>query len=57
MMTADLPDVLPLPSRPERHITDAAQRYYLNYCTHSYSMAFWDWERWQKEIDWMALPA
>lgn len=55
MMTADLPDVLPLPSRPERHVTDAAQRYYLNYCTHSYSMAFWDWERWQKEIDWMAL--
>ncbi len=54
-MTADLPQTLPLPSEPERHVTDAVQRYYLNYCTHSYSMAFWDWERWQKEIDWMAL--
>lgn len=21
----------------------------------SYSMAFWDWERWEQEIDWMAL--
>lgn len=30
-------------------------RYYLNYCTYSYSMAFWDWERWEKEIDWMAM--
>ncbi|MDC1106555.1 alpha-N-acetylglucosaminidase [Prolixibacteraceae bacterium] len=30
-------------------------RYYLNYCSHSYSMAFWDWDRWEKEIDWMAL--
>lgn len=29
--------------------------YYLNYCTFNYSMAFWDWERWEKEIDWMAM--
>jgi len=54
-MTVVLPDVLPLPAKPERRSTYASQRYYLNYCTHSYSMAFWDWERWQKEIDWMAL--
>ena len=26
-----------------------------NYCTYSYTMAFWDWARWEKEIDWMAL--
>lgn len=54
-MKADLPEVLPLPAKPERHTTDALQRYYLNYCTHSYSMPFWDEERWQQEIDWMAL--
>ncbi len=30
-------------------------RYYLNYCTYSYSMPWWDWERWEKEIDFMAL--
>ena len=30
-------------------------RYYQNVCTVSYSMAWWDWDRWQKEIDWMAL--
>ena len=30
-------------------------RYYLNYCTFSYTMAFWDWDRWEKELDLMAL--
>ncbi|XP_039131120.1 alpha-N-acetylglucosaminidase-like [Dioscorea cayenensis subsp. rotundata] len=29
--------------------------YYQNAVTSSYSMAWWDWERWEKEIDWMAL--
>ncbi|MEG1659040.1 MAG: alpha-N-acetylglucosaminidase TIM-barrel domain-containing protein [Bacteroides sp.] len=29
--------------------------YYLNYCTYGYSMPFWDWERWEKELDLMAL--
>lgn len=54
-LNADIPDNLPLPAKAERHTTDATQRYYLNYCTHSYSMPWWDWNRWQKEIDWMAL--
>ena len=54
-MHVEMPDSLPLPVKPERHETTATQRYYLNYCTHSYSMAFWDWNRWQEEIDWMAL--
>jgi alpha-N-acetylglucosaminidase len=26
-----------------------------NFCTFSYSMAFWDWSQWEKLIDWMAL--
>ena len=30
-------------------------RYYLNYCTYSYSMAFWDWTQWEDEIDRMAM--
>lgn len=30
-------------------------RYYLNYCTYDYTMMGWDWNRWEKEIDWMAL--
>ena len=54
-MKASLPAVLPPVNRPERHDTDLSLRYDFNYCTFSYSMAFWDWQRWQQEIDWMAL--
>jgi alpha-N-acetylglucosaminidase len=46
----------PLPDRervevecPYRHVQ------YLNPCTFGYTMAFWDWERWERELDWMAL--
>lgn len=54
-MTAKLPTVLPPVLKKERHETLLPYRYDLNYCTYSYSMAFWDWDRWEKEIDWMAL--
>lgn len=49
-----------LPAR----LPDAAQRrvecpykvvQYLNPCTYGYTMAFWDWARWERELDWMAL--
>ena len=30
-------------------------RYYLNVVTFGYTTAFWDWTRWEEEIDWMAL--
>ncbi|MCP9612777.1 alpha-N-acetylglucosaminidase [Coprobacter tertius] len=50
---------LPVPLPPVREkIKISASfpyRYYLNYCTYSYSMAFWDWKQWEKEIDRMAL--
>jgi alpha-N-acetylglucosaminidase len=54
-MQAKLPAVLPAVSQKERHETDLTLRYDFNYCTFSYSMAFWDWKRWEQEIDWMAL--
>lgn len=54
-MQADLPEVLPPVMKKERHATDLKLRYDFNYCTFSYSMAFWDWKRWEQEIDWMAL--
>lgn len=30
-------------------------RYYFNVVTHGYTTPFWDWNRWEKEIDWMAV--
>ena len=54
-MNTHLPASLPRVTSPERHATDLKLRYDFNYCTFSYSMAFWDWKRWQTEIDWMVL--
>lgn len=55
-LTTDLTTAtLPLPQGTEKHVCQADYRYYLNYCTFSYSMSTWTWERWQQEIDWMAL--
>ena len=54
MSKAKLPTSLPIVSE-ETHTSTVDYRYYLNFCTHSYTMAFWDWSRWQQEIDWMAL--
>jgi alpha-N-acetylglucosaminidase len=30
-------------------------RFYQNVCTYSYSYVWWDWNRWEMEIDWAAL--
>lgn len=32
-----------------------AHHYYYNVVTYGYTMPYWDWNRWEKEIDWMAL--
>lgn len=50
-----LPDTLPhIPQKI--HITSPyKRRFYLNYVTFNYTMSWWDWERWEQEIDWMAL--
>jgi alpha-N-acetylglucosaminidase len=44
----------PVPA-PVRVVTRYRLRYFFNYCTFSYSMAWWDWDEWQRKIDWMAL--
>jgi alpha-N-acetylglucosaminidase len=50
-----LPARLPVISKTIHHATLFTYRYYLNYCTFNYSMSWWQWDRWQREIDWMAL--
>jgi alpha-N-acetylglucosaminidase len=46
---------LPAVLKEERVDSVVRWRYYMNVVTHSYSAAFWDWERWSQEIDWMAM--
>ncbi|MDP9043149.1 MAG: alpha-N-acetylglucosaminidase, partial [Bacteroidota bacterium] len=50
-----IPKVLPSLSKKVHQVTPYQYRYYLNYCTFNYSMSWWDWNRWEMEIDWMAL--
>ncbi len=55
-LTTDLSAVnLPVPTSEEKHICNTTYRYNFDAAAFSYSTAFWTWERWQKEIDWMAL--
>jgi alpha-N-acetylglucosaminidase len=35
--------------------SDFKYRYALNYCTFNYSMSFYQWKDWERELDWMAL--
>lgn len=51
----NLTERLPLPKGKTRTRINGRYRVYLNYCTVSYSAAWWNWERWQREIDYMAM--
>ncbi len=54
-------DLLRLPDPPPpvpariRRVSPYKYRYRFNYCAFSYAMAFWDWPRRERMIDWMAL--
>lgn len=50
-----LPNPLPLPPGKTRIISSNRIRYAYNYCTHGYTMAWWDWNEWEREIDLIAL--
>lgn len=40
---------------PDRVISPFRNHYYFNVVTYGYTMPYWDWKRWEQEIDWMAL--
>ena len=42
-------------SRVRKVCSPFAHHYYFNVVTYGYTMPYWDWNRWEKEIDWMAL--
>ncbi|XP_075680093.1 alpha-N-acetylglucosaminidase-like [Dermatophagoides pteronyssinus] len=48
-------DLPPMIDHPIEMIIKEKFRYYQNACTTSYSMVWWQWPRWQRELDWMAL--
>lgn len=42
-------------AKTKKVISPIKYHYYMNVCTFGYSTPYWDWARWEKEIDWMAL--
>lgn len=51
----EFPMPIPVVTEKVRQITPHKYRHYFNYCTFNYTSSWWDWERWQFEIDYMAL--
>ncbi|MBO7231348.1 MAG: alpha-N-acetylglucosaminidase C-terminal domain-containing protein [Bacteroidaceae bacterium] len=55
-LTTDLSSAyLPVPATDEKHVCNTTYRYNLSSEAFSNSAALWTWERWEQEIDWMAL--
>ncbi|CAH1960019.1 unnamed protein product [Acanthoscelides obtectus] len=52
---ANLPEILP--EINETITLNDRFRYYQNVCTTSYTFVWWQWEDWEKHIDWMALSS
>ncbi|HXF10122.1 MAG TPA: alpha-N-acetylglucosaminidase, partial [Desulfuromonadaceae bacterium] len=50
-----LPKHLPVVPQKIHVISPHRYRYAYNFCTHGYTMAWWDWPRWEHEIDFLAL--
>ena len=50
-----MPETAPVIEGTVHQETKAKVRYSYNYCTLSYSMAFWGEEEWRNELDWLAL--
>ena len=50
-----LPNPLPAVPGKLRVVSPHTFRYAYNFCTHGYTMAWWDWPRWERELDFLAL--
>jgi alpha-N-acetylglucosaminidase len=51
----NLPPVLPPVPAKIRVTNPHRYRVMFNYCTLSYSAAWWDWQRWERELDFLAM--
>lgn len=51
----NIPKPFPMVPVKVRKVTPHEYRHYFNYCTFNYTSSWWDWQRWEWEIDFMAL--
>lgn len=57
IMGSNLKMPVTLPMVTDKVVVDTPyeHRYALNFCTYSYTMAFWDWNEYEEFIDWAAM--
>jgi len=51
----NLPARLPVVPEKIRVVSPHQFRYAYNFCTHGYTMAWWNWPQWEHELDFLAL--
>lgn len=51
----NLPNPLPAVPRKMHTVAPVKDKFAYNYCTHGYTMAFWAWEQWERELDVIAM--
>lgn len=51
----DIPSVLPVVKEKVKKSCRFEKRFFLNYCTFGYTTLWWQWDDWERFIDWMAL--
>lgn len=49
------PDILPVVDTTVKQDCRFEKRFFLNYCTFGYTLLWWQWDDWERFIDWMAL--
>ncbi|MEO7047284.1 MAG: alpha-N-acetylglucosaminidase, partial [Ferruginibacter sp.] len=50
-----IPETLPAVTQATGQACRFEKRFFLNYCTFGYTMLWWQWNDWERLIDWMAL--
>lgn len=50
----DLPERLPAPQKPISKRTSLTDRYAYNFTAYGYTMPYWTWTEWEREIDYLA---
>ncbi len=52
-----IPDITeaPAPKESIKKVIEQDKRFYMNYSTFGYSCAWWGWDEWEREIDFMAM--
>lgn len=51
----NLPEKLPAVPEKIRAVSPCQFRYAYNFCTYGYTSVWWDWPKWERELDFLAL--